>query len=70
MLKDLKELERFFKICRKQGVADISFDGVSVKFGELPSKASNQSEEVDEIPSDDLTPEELLYYAVNGGAQS
>jgi hypothetical protein len=67
MLDDLKEFEKFLKICRKQGVTDVTFAGVSVKLGDLPLKP-NESES-DEIPTDELTPEELIYYAVNGRAQ-
>jgi hypothetical protein len=61
-MNDLKELERFLKICRKQGVTDITFNGVSVKLGDLPLKNQEQSEE--EIPTDELTPEQLMFYAV------
>lgn len=63
LLNDLKELERFLKICRKQGITEISFDGVAVKFGDLPLKPSAHEEET-EIPSDGLTPEQLMFYAV------
>lgn len=66
MLNDLKEFEKFLKICRKQGITEVSFAGTSVKFGELPVKSSSES---DEIQTDELTPEELMFYAVNGGAQ-
>lgn len=65
MLSDLKEFEKFLKICRKQGVTDVSFAGVSVKLGELAAKTSGQ-EESDEVPTDELSPEEMMYYAVRG----
>lgn len=64
MLNDLKDLEKFLKICRKQGVSEISHDGVSVKFGDLPSKTSTEAES-DEVSPDELTPEQLMFYAVN-----
>lgn len=67
MLDDLKEFEKFLKICRKQGVTDVTFAGVSVKLGDLPLKRDESDS--DEIPTDELTPEQLMYYAVNGGAQ-
>lgn len=63
MLNDLKEFEKFLKICRKQGVSDVTFAGVSVKLGDLPTKAS-QSEDSEEIPTDELSPEEMMFYAV------
>lgn len=66
MINDLKEFEKFLKICRKQGVSDITFEGVSVKLGNMPSKADSSD---DEIPTDELTPEQLMYYAVTGTSQ-
>ena len=65
MLNDLKDLEKFFKICRKQGVTDISINGVSVKFGELPAKNSS-SEDTEDVPTEELTPDQLAFYAVQG----
>lgn len=69
MIKDLKELEKFFKICRKQGIVDISFEGISVKFGDLPMKTSNQADESDEIQTDGISPEDLAFYAVENIGQ-
>jgi hypothetical protein len=63
VITDLKDFEKFLKICRKQGVTEVSFNGTSVKLGDLPSKQSE--DDSDEIPTDELTPEELMYYAVN-----
>lgn len=65
MLSDLKEFEKFLKICRKQGVTDVTLAGVSVKLGELTAKTSGQ-EDSDEVPTDELSPEEMMYYAVRG----
>jgi hypothetical protein len=64
MIDDLKALEKFFKICRKQGVTEISCNGISVKYGDLPQELGNSSEETEEIPSDGLSPEQLMFYAV------
>jgi hypothetical protein len=63
MINDLKEFEKFLKICRKQGVTDVTLSGVSVKLGDLPVKGS-QGEESEEIPTDELSPEEMMFYAV------
>jgi hypothetical protein len=60
MINDLKEFEKFLKICRKQGVSDVSCNGISVKLGNLPSKPSEDSDE--EVPTDGLTPDELIFY--------
>lgn len=68
MIKDLKELDKFFKICRKQGITEISFEGIAVKFGDLPTKSANQAEDED-ISPDGLTPDELIYYAVENAGQ-
>ncbi len=62
MINDLKEFEKFLKICRKQGVTDVSLAGVSVKLGNLPSKASDTDQE--EIPTDGLSPDDMAFYAV------
>ncbi len=67
MIADLKELDRFLKICRKQGVQEICFHGATVKFGEMPLKASSAHEDSgEEIPTDALTPEQMMFYAVEG----
>lgn len=65
MLNDLKEFEKFLKICRKQGVTEVTLAGVAVKLGEMPNKSSAQDES-EEIPTDELSPEQLMFYAVNG----
>lgn len=69
MLEDLKDLERFFKICRKKGVSEITWQGISVKFGDLPNKAVSDAEESDEILTEGLTPEQLMFYAVPNTGQ-
>lgn len=65
MINDLKELEKFFKICRKHGVTNASFAGHSFVFGEPPAKNAGE-EMTEEIPTDALTPEQLMFYAVEG----
>lgn len=65
MINDLKEFEKFLKICRKLGVSEVSIHGVSVKLGELPAK-SEAADPADEIPTDELTPEQMMFYAVDG----
>lgn len=63
MINDLKDFEKFLKICRKQGVTEVTFAGTSVKLGDLPMKTV--PDDSDEIPTDELSPEELMFYAVN-----
>ncbi len=70
MLEDLKELDKFLKLCRKRGVTDITFAGASVKFGELPNEVKEgQSEDSDEIPTDEPSLEELIFHAVDHAGQ-
>lgn len=65
MIKTLDELTAFLKICRKQGVTEIKFEGLSVNFGELPKKSRSESDET-EIQTDELTPEQLMFFSAGG----
>ncbi len=62
MITDLKELEKFLKLCRKHGITEITFEDVSVKFGDMPTKSESSFNE--ESPVDSLTPEQLMFLAV------
>lgn len=64
MLKELKDLDKLFKMCRKWGVLEINVDNVSIKFGDMPSEETKATDE--EIPTEALSPDELIYYAVEG----
>ncbi len=72
MIKDLKDLERLLKLCRKQGVTDIKLEGCELKLGELPQKSEQSSIESDpddkwaNFPSGTLTPEQLAFYSSGG----
>lgn len=66
---ELKELDKFLKICRKQGVSEIVHEGISVKFGDLPVRRDANEQIDDEIDTDGLTPEQLMFYhTTSGGA--
>ncbi len=65
MIKDQKELQTLLKLCRKQGVTEIKLGDVSIKFGDMPKKSSDP-EEADEPPTDELTPELLMFFSVGG----
>lgn len=65
-MMELKELDKFLKICRKQGVTEISCEGVSVKFGDMPNR-KEATEPDDEIEIDSLSPEQLMFYHTTGG---
>ncbi len=61
---DIKELQALLKLCRKQGVIEITSQDLCIKFGDLPkSKATDDAEEAEEIPTDALTPEQMLFYS-------
>lgn len=71
MIDNLKELEKFLKLCRKQGVTKINFDNVNVELGEMPEE--RQASQIDVIedpyknfPAGELTPEQLMYYSSGG----
>lgn len=64
MIKDLDELTAFLKICRKQGVMAIKFEGLSVDFGELPKKSRKEDDADDAtIATEELSGDELIYYS-------
>ena len=67
MIDSIKDLERLLKLCRKQGVLEITTAEVSFKLGEVPVKHPDESIEDQEegYPSFDepLTNEELTRYA-------
>lgn len=65
MIKDLKELQALLKLCRKQGVTEIALAGTVIKFGDLPIK-SDDVEQSDEIPTPELTPEQLMFFSAGG----
>jgi hypothetical protein len=67
MITDLKDFEKFLKICRKQGVSDVTCNGISVKLGSLPNKTEADSAE--EIETDSLTPDELMFYHLRDTTQ-
>lgn len=72
MIKSLDDLTTFLKMCRKQGVIDIKFEGIAVTFAEPSRKVRKEGdvEEADDtdqhIPSDELTPEQLLFFSAGG----
>ncbi len=64
-ISDLKDFDKFLKTCRKHGVSEVSFQGISVKFGDLPSKIG-AAEDIDEISTDAPTFEDLAFMAAPG----
>lgn len=74
MVESIKDLERLLKLCRKQGVTEITTTEVSFKLGELPVKHTGESiedqgDQLADFPDGPLSPEELTFFA-NGGNPS
>lgn len=65
-LPNVKELEKLLKMCRKQGITELTMGNMSFKFGDLPKDYGTAEEEaaVPNLPSD----EELMFYSVMPGA--
>ncbi len=66
MINDLKEFEKFLKICRKQGVYEANAGGIFVKIGNRPEKSAEDDNE--DVPTDGLTPDELMFYHLQNQA--
>lgn len=72
MIENLKDLERLLKLCRKQGVQELSLGTVTLKLGDLPTSRepvadTDESEDpFADFPDGPLTNEELTFFA-NGG---
>lgn len=74
MIENLKDLERLLKLCRKQGVTELSLGSVTLKLGELPTSEHVATDSVEpdfedkyaNFPDGPLSPEELTFFA-NGG---
>lgn len=75
MIKDLKDLQKLFKLCRNQGITDLKINGIEVKFGELPTTQRAMSDQASDeditnpygnFPQGELTPEQLAFYSAGG----
>lgn len=66
MIKDLKELQVLLKLCRKQGVTTIALGDIAINFGEPPKKGDGDKDEADEPTTDELTPEQLMFFSAGG----
>jgi hypothetical protein len=68
---DLNDLQKFLKICRKQGVSKIAIEGINIDFAEIKKTSDAPSDDgdvpddpVNDVPSD----EEIMYYSSNASA--
>ncbi len=66
MIGNLKEFEKFLKICHKNGLTEATLSGVSVKIGKKPvkQKSGKKAADTDDdiIETDELSPEEMMFY--------
>lgn len=62
MINTLKDLQSLLKLCRKQGVIDINLNGLIIKFGDVPKK-SNAADDEDDVETDELSPEQLMFFS-------
>lgn len=74
VLSELKDLERLFKLCRKQGISEMEIQGIKFKLGEVPNVPRGTVSEVEagtdnpyaDFPDGELTPEQLMFYSSGG----
>lgn len=72
MIENLKDLERFFKLCRKQGVTKADLSTMAFEFGDMPLEANgiqvdpNAADPFKNFPEGELTPEQLMFYSSGG----
>lgn len=74
MIENQKDLKALLKLCRSQGVTEITLDKTHIKFGEMARSVSGdigQDEEISEAEfmtaiEAPITPEEMTAFA-NGG---
>jgi hypothetical protein len=72
VIESLKDLERFFKLCRKQGITKADLSAMAFEFGDLPQE-QGQAQAGDDLndpyrnfPTGELTPEQLMFYSAGG----
>lgn len=59
-LPNIKELEKILKLCRKQGITELTMQGMAFKFGDLPLEPGAKTEEpANTMPSD----EDMLFWS-------
>lgn len=75
MIESLKDLQKLLKLCRSQGVTEFKFQGVELKFGDMPMQPGVSDDLVmtEEItnpyanfPNRELSPEELMFFSSGG----
>lgn len=68
-LPNIKELEKLLKMCRKQGITDLTMDGMSFKFGDIPPDNKQvEEQEIETMPDGTplppgVTAEQMMFYS-------
>lgn len=60
-LQNIKELEKLLKMCRKQGITELTMKDMAFKFGDLP-RESVESEDLLTIPNQ-ASDEDMIYWS-------
>ena len=77
VLSELKDLEKLFKLCRKQGISEMEIQGIKFKLGDMPQQVSRGTSDEAEVdpenpyagfPGGILSNEELAYWSSGGPA--
>jgi hypothetical protein len=67
MVESIKDLKALLKLCRANGVTELTWGGATFKLGEMPKAISGDVEEADESDIPDielpLSPEEYAAFA-------
>jgi hypothetical protein len=61
VINDLAELKKLLKLCRQQGVTEITLSGTVIKFGDLPAKKAGEDDAQDDAP--DLPDEQMIFFS-------
>lgn len=76
-IENLKQLQQLINLCHKNNIMNIEVDGIKIELGTKPIKQQRSlpkvpmtaKEYAEEIVTQELTPEQLLYYSSNQEAQ-
>ena len=63
---NLAHLKKLFALCRANGIASFTQGDLSIEFGEKPMKPSKRNQVIKDdysIETDELSPEDLLFYS-------
>jgi hypothetical protein len=68
-LPDIKELKALLKLCRSQGVTNLTLGSLVVSFGDLPREPGNDTEQV-EVNATVPTDAEMAFWSVQTDPQA